>query len=523
MKALKGLFIYIGIVLVIIFLICAMLFGLMYFLPQFRIMGVGVIHNNTSTEGDPIVLSEYADYDNIELSVSSKKLPIYVVPDDEARDITYSLSLATFGITFDITEYRIIKDIEVKDSTLKISLTTTEPDGWISMSGSAISVTVPSKKSYAIVGNTDSASIYLGTDRMSLPMNRLSISTKTGNLYVRENTKNDEPVTLDLDSLNLNTDSGKMDFSRIAKVAVSTPIKLSSTKGEFVFNEIDASLDVRGTGVSLTASSIDCNSEGFTFMSENGAFRVGTLNSPSGAENTIITDTCSVNITTLHGKSGIITTSGSITIEEIKDEAILQSTHGAIKVAKANKEINVLTHYGDITVDAYEKTGIFTSKKGNITVNSTGDYEHGIYTQIENVDGKITIVNKANKLRLKTLGSSSVTVTFEQVVTGLNPGTEQVPGTTFEHSIVLHEKGSGVVYLPSSHSIRCAFKFMAKGNISGSISGLVDIYEGSAVVAKDTYQYYPDNSETSITGSTETCYFLFDGTIELRSYVAPTS
>ncbi len=513
MKALKGLFIYIGIVLGIILAIAILLFGVMYFVPSFRIFGVGVTHADKTVEGEPINFSEYSGYSSIELSISSNKVPVIVVASSEVDNIQYDFDLSTFGISFDITEYRVIKDVEVKDGVLKIGLSVTEPNGWISMGGSEVKITVPTSKRFALVFNTQSGDIDIGsTESEEINISKLTATTTSGDLRYIKNAKDESATELSLSALNLTTTSGRMNFKQVATLKVSTPIRLSAKRGEFEFADIKGSMDIRGTGVGLIASNITCDTDGFTFMSDNGQFRVDSLSCPSGAENTIITDTCSVNITTLTGKTGIITTSGSINIEQTNDNTILQSEHGAINIKKAYKDINVLTHYGDITVDSYERNGTFTSKRGNIVVNSTGDYEHGLATFIENVDGNITVVNKVNKLRINTLGSSKVTVTYEEVKNNLDAS------KTFEHSVVLNEKGSAVVYLPSI--ISQPFKFMATGNISGSISGLGnDEYMGNTVVAKDEYQYYPNNKEENMTGSNYSCFFKFHGTIEFKSYV----
>lgn len=511
MKALKGLMIYIGIVLGCILAIGILLFGIMYFAPNFRILGVGVTHSNEEIKGDPIVLTDYS-YSSIELGLSSNKVPITVVASEEVTDIEYKLVLATFGVSFDITEYRVVKDVEVKDSVLKVNLSVTEPNGWISMGGSKVEVRVPAAKTYALVFNTKSADIKLGDGSTTeLKVSKLTANTQSGGLKYYKNSKNEGETSLNLSALNLTTVSGKMDFSQVTTLRVVSQIKLSAERGEFVFKDVNASLDIRGTGVGLNAENINCAADGFTFMSENGQFKVVTLNSPSGAENTIITDTCSINITNLTGKTGIITTSGSIDIEEAHSDIILQSEHGNINVNKANDNINVLTHYGNITVSSYLRNGSFTSKRGNITVNSAGDYADKVVTYIENVDGNITVVNKVNKLRIKTLGASKVTVTFEEVKSKL------AAEKTYEHAVELHEKGSAVVYLPAI--ISDPFKFMATGNISGSISGLGnENYEGNTVVAKEDYQFYPNNAQKNQDDSEFSVYFKFHGTIEFKSY-----
>ncbi len=507
MKALKGVLIYIGIVLAIILGAGILLFGVMYFVPSFRIMGVGVTHVKENFQGDTIMFSEYSNYDSVELSVSSNKVPITIVSNTEHNGVDYSLNVGTFGIAYDITEYRVIKDVEVKDGVLKIGLNVTEPEGLISLTGSGARVAIPSNLKYALVCNTKSADIkVVSADDTSVNISKLTVSTNSGNFEI-ENSGSSDLGVLSLSVLNLSTKSGDFDFRNFSSLACSSLAKISSERGTFRFKNADASFDIRGTGVNFTAESINATNEGFTFMSDNGKVNVGILNSGSN-ENTIITDTCGVKINTIYGKTGIITSSGSIELGETNDDVTIESEHGGVKVTKAKEDISVITHYGDISVDSYEESGVFKSKRGNIKVNSTGDYEQNIDTYIENVEGNISVVNKVNKLRIKTLGSSKVSVTFEEIKDGLSQ--------PFRHSIELDESGSGEVFMPTSASKIIPFKFTAKGNISGTLWGMTNSEGNASVVQKDTVQYYP--SEDYKTACDSSCEFVFNGTIEFKQY-----
>lgn len=511
MRALKGVFIYIGIVLAIILVIAMALFGFMYFIPSFRILGVGVTHVDKNIQGDTIGFSGY-NYSSIQLSISSNKVPIEISSSNEVSGVEYSLDVSTFGISFDITEYRIIRDVEVDNNVLKIALTVTEPEGLISMSGSGVRVVVPTDKIFAMVINTRSANITVNEKGGSnVKVSKLSLNTTTGNFnYI----KDDETTkTLSLSDLNLTTTSGTFDLSSINNLTVSSPIKINAERGVFKFANVKSSVDVKGTGITLSADSIETKSEGFSFLAENGKLKLGTLSSSTGVENSIITETAGVYITTLKGKTGIITSSGSINIEEANHSTVIQSEHGAVYVKSAKDDININTHYGNILVDAYEKNGTFVSKRGDIEVNSTSEYVDGYETYIENVNGNISIVNRINKLRIETLGSSKVTVTFEKVKSGL------ASNKVYEHSIKLNDKGSGKIYLPSGDTSVPAYEFTATGNISGTIKGInTGNATGSSVTAKDTPQYYPDESEEHKNEAITSCRFKFHGTIELIGY-----
>lgn len=512
MRALKGVLVYIGIVLAIILVIAMALFGLMYFIPSFRLFGVGVTHIDKNIKGDTIGLNNY-DYDSIQLSVSSNKVPIEISANSGSTGIEYSLDVSTFGISFDITEYRIIKDVEVtSDRVLKVALTVTEPEGWISMTGYGVKLVVPSSETYALVFNTKGANVVINTaNGGGIGISKLSVTTTTGGLYFDNN--NGTVNSLNLSALNLTTTSGTMDLSGVANMNVQTPIKINAERGVFKFNNVKSSFDIKGTGITLSAESIDTKSEGFSFLAENGKLSVGKLSSARGVENSIITETAGVYITTLKGKTGIVTTSGTVDIEETNDSTVIQNEHGSVTIKSAKDDVNINTHYGDIVVDSYLKNGTFVSKRGNITVNSTSDYVNGYCTLIENVNGNVSVVNKINKIRIKTLGSSKVTVTFENVKNNLSSD------KVFEHSIELDDKSSGKVYLPSGDSSVPAYEFTATGNISGTIKGInTGDATGSSVTAKDTPQYYPSEKVYTDSNGASSCKFKFHGTIELVGY-----
>lgn len=508
MKALKGVLIYIGIVLAIILGAGIILFAVMYFVPSFRIMGVGVTHVKENYTGDTILFSDYS-YNSVELSISSNKVPVTIVSNTEHNGVDYSLNVATFGISYDITEYRVIRDVEVVDDVLKISLNVTEPEGLISLTGSGAKVAIPSSLKYALVCNTKSGDIkVLSADDSSVNISKLTVSTNSGNFDI-ENSSSGDLGTLSLSVLNLSTTSGNFDFRNFSSLSCSSLVKINSDKGKFSFKNVDASFDIRGAGVNFSAESVNATSEGLTFMSESGNVNIGILNSGLN-ENTIITDTCGVKINTIYGKTGIITSSGSVELGETNDTIAIESEHGKVDVTKAKADISVITHYGDISVDAYDRNGSFKSKRGNIKVNSTGDYVQDLGTYIENVEGNISIVNKVNKLRIKTLGSSKVSVTFEQIKGEL--------AQPFRHSIELDESGSGEVFMPTNPSNIVPFRFTAKGNISGTLWGMTNSEGNASVTQKDTVQYYPsDDYKTQCDNS---CEFMFSGTIEFKSYTA---
>ena len=243
MKALKGLMIYVGIVLGMLVGICVLLFSIMYFVPSFRIMGVGVIHKNENGAETLIKLSEFETFDKIDLSVNSKRIEINCEIANGIDDIKYDFDLNSFGIAFDIVEYGILQDAKVEDKTLKLNLSVTEPSGWISDTSSVLKITIPAQYDYDLAFKTTDGNIDLNSNSESIKINKLTVSTGKGHFRTNElGEKIEDKYHLILNSLNLTTESGNFDLSKINELTINEPIKLFSSNGDFVFNNVNASL-----------------------------------------------------------------------------------------------------------------------------------------------------------------------------------------------------------------------------------------------------------------------------------------
>lgn len=514
MRALKGLLIYIGIVLAIILGIGVLIFGIMYFVPSFRIAGVGVIHTTNSDSGKITAMDEYSGYSDIELNISSKKIGVKIEANEQGGNvIDYKLANTCFGIAFDITEFKVIKSVEKVGTTLKINLIVTEPNGLISLNDSSLIVYLPKSKTFSMLINTEAGNVVIGKSRPDFLINNLTVSTTSGSLTMGRFGASGDVATCNFNSLNLSTANGKFDFSEINNVNVSNTIKLQASNGTFTFDNVNSSFNVTGKGVKLDANIIKTDTNGFKFVSENGYFNIKQIESPAGAENTIVTENCDVKIESISGRTGIVTTYGNITIGTMGSSAVLQSEHGNIKISKALDDLNINTKFGNITVADYQKSGKFVSVRGNIDVKNTGDYIKNVYTEIENTEGSIKVDNKINKLLIKTYGSSKCEVTFREIKSGFAN-----PNDVFQHKVDLYKNSSAVVYFPRANYQ--PFKFRAMGNISGYISGFNSGQEeGSKVYSSKDYQYFPSSSKESQEECQKSCYFEFLGTIEFKIYV----
>lgn len=509
MKALKGVLIYIGIILGIVLGIGLILLCVMYFVPSVRIFGVGLVHYNKVVDQESIAVSKYSAYSNVELNINSGNINVNIVPTEES-DLNFSLKLNIFGVSSEIVEYRVTKNCTTDSGVLKISLNVTEPKGWIATNDSALTVKIPAGKKYSLYTTTNSGDISIGASKTAMQIYGINISTGTGDLAVTNLGEGSENKTLNLKSLNLTTNKGVFDLSSITNINVDNKMKLVANDGRFKFENLNASLDISGDGVRIDAKEIACgDTEGMSAILKNGYFNISTLSCNGGGEITIITDNTSFNVTEITGKTGIVTSYGDIKINKLNGYAMIENTNGRVTIGRANEDIIIKTTMGDISVDSYYKSGKFTSKKGNITVESKSDYASDISTEINNEDGKVIVYNEINLLTINTNGKSRVEVVFRKIKSGFTS-----VNNAFQHQIKVKGTGSGFVRIPTLDTI--PFMFVATGQISGELAGFTNDNNYSSVESKATEQYYPNSSRKSET--TLNASFLFEGKIELAGY-----
>lgn len=514
MKALKGLLIYVGIVLAIIVGIAILLFAGMYFFPSFRVLGVGVVHGDRSAS-ENVLLSDFSGYDSVELSVSSKNIAITVSPEEMTNpEIRSNLDLNVFGLAYDITEYGIVlQSAEVVDNILRVSYNVTEPSGLISYTGSNMQVVVPSDLPVNLNISTGSGEVkVIGGETSSINLQSLNLSSSSGDFGIFDCYHDSESETLNLQNLIVNTKSGDFDFSNIQNINVKNTIKVNGNNAKLIFNNLTGSMNIVGSGIKLVANHIKTGLEGFEFFCDTGVFKLDKLETAIGVENAIVTENSNIEIGEIIGETGIISTYGNIYIGTIHDVTMIKSEHGNVTINHANEDINITTEYGNINVKDYKRNGIFTSKRGNINVKNTGEYEDRVYTKIVNEDGEINVDNNINKLLVETTGKSKAIIIFRQIKGGIID-----PNQVFEHRVNISNYGSASVYLPAIN-FNTPFKFKAYGNISGEISGLTPEYEGNTVKSSEDYQYYPIASEENKELCQQSCYFEFYGTITFKGY-----
>lgn len=528
MKALKGLMVYIGIVLAIIVLLCVGLFGVMYFVPSFKIMGVGVVNTSTAESGT-IFLKDYEGITNIQLNVTGENIDYSILPykydaeEDKSnigQTIDFDINVKLFGISFDSSECRIIKNVERSGELLKVNFNITETNGLLSRSGKGVTIKIPNddKFTYDMFLNIQDANISLGSD-YPVNIHNLSVSTNNGNLHasnlgkdVEENGK--KTRVLELLNLSLQTSGmGNFDFSSINTLKVENSIRLTAKMGDFKFQNIEADVDARGNDVALYADTITTKSNGLKFLTESGHFEVVKIVTADNIENMIVTNNCQIIVDEIWGKTGIDTEYGDIKIETLHNKSILYSKHGNIDIFKANDYISAESEFGDIEVDEYYHAGIFKNVKGNITVTSKSEYDQEYpflrYTDIQNVDGNIKVNNNVNRLLVDNMkGTGKAEIVFHNIQDNLSEG------HGFQHVIKLNSRCDGYHEVKvNTGTGSTPFKFKAIGTLEGEIAGFQNDKYGSKVMSKDELQFYPSNTEENKNLSETACFFYFEGKI----------
>lgn len=518
MKVLKSILIYVGIILAILFGLGIILFGIMYFFPSFRIFNVGLIHYNKDVMSETIDVDDYSGYDNIVINVNTKSLGVMVIPcekyeltedgeentDVPLNEISCYLDLHIFGFASEITEYNVTTDVlKANGNKLNISYNVSEPKGWISTSGSEIVIEVPSDFNYTLNVTTESGDILLGNEDVRLNLKALAIDTSSGETTIT-NICDFEEDEIVLDYLNLKTDSSWIDLSMITNINVKTYTTIDSKSGGFTFENLFSSVVANGDNLTIKAKLISCD-DGFSFVADKGTLEIEKLEGYNGCEVSVITEDCDINIGKLEGQSTFLTSSGKVIIGTIDDKCNIESDSANIEINNARELIHISTDSGDIVVKNYEKSADFVSHSGDINISNNSELQSDISTTVTATNGNIKVSNRINKLTLQTKGDAVVDITFKEIAT-----------ISFEHKVVLNSGSSAVVYLPANN-YNTPFMFIAKGNISGQISG---VNSGLYVTSSDDPQYFPTSSDDVIEECKNNCSFIFNGTINFKGYSA---
>lgn len=455
-KGIKGILLYLAIVLGGVVVIGIIMIILMLIFPNLKVFNYGFAYINKVSESKTVEVTTA----NVDLTINVDNFDLVIAKSDSAN-IDYKIYNSVWGFYISNSA----EMVEEKEGN-SIILTLNEPNGHLFYGDSRLVINLPSSINYNLTLKSNNGDILCP----KLSIKSLNITTFDGKF---DFTTDEGDSSLNLEELVIKSHSGSFNFLCFNNINITKNINLKidgKSKlcfGNLTLNEIVA----RGQEVMFEALDVVVGA-GVDFNINSGYIKLTTLNSGT-AQNSILAENCSVKIGEITGVSGIKNTHGTISINTINSDIILQSENGAISVDKAVGNISVTTIYSDITVNEYQKTGQFESRKGNIQVKSTSEYNEQYKTQIINVDGEIIIDNKVNKMVISATGRATITVRLWQIpnYSGL------------EHTIS-NENGTNKIWITAGET---AFKLKATGVVSGSIGSL-------QIVSSSAYQVYPNDT-----------------------------
>lgn len=343
--------------------------------------------------------------------------------------------------------------------------------------------------------------------RNILQVKNVDITTTSGDVTLQHFQRGDMYVTEDnlsgyyyddnvvLDSLKLTTESGKFyifnnnyNYSKGSKEHILTlsntknAIEINANKGDFYFYDIIAPINLYGNNIKISANNIDTCDTKFVFNSDNGIFKVNSIDCGEKTAE-IITQNTDVNCGTIYSDAFIETTYGNVNVGEILGKTKLTSTHGNIVLGKAKGTIMASSTYGDITCvksghttngkndGGFYGKAMFTNKNGKIDVEFNESdiinaYDVNVINDnlvsITNEKGSITAKNLVTKSNIVSNGSGTITVKFLDMA-----------DVEVEHYIY-SKNGTSNVYCPTSANgfgSSIVFSIISTGTTSGEING----------------------------------------------------
>jgi len=477
----------VGIVLACLLGVLVILCVLTAVIPSFYVFGYKFVAGSVNEQQKII---EYLEESAYSLNIHTESYSVDIIADEELEGlIGYSYKGSYFGFA-NMSSARLI----VTEDEKGLNLAMREPSGLVVKSDSKITIHVNPNVVYDLTFISDDGSLCA----YDLTLNKVNIISGTGDVLfkAKEIEKSDleteggeaEEIpevkkVQNLSCLNITANDGFYDFSSYDEINVYGTSNISIGNGELKFQDINASLDIRGKNCAFTAKNI---------VAPNGINMVcssGTLNASSidagASELVLIADKVNVSLQNITAQVGITATSGSIYLKEIVGESIIKTTSANIKVEKAHNNIFATATSGNIVVEKYYMIGQFVTTTGNITVNSLSDFDSTYYSTLASNSGTINFENKVNQ--------SSVTITGEGVAKVKIWNVAQSGKVEHEVFVPNGEASIGIMAYVTD-----IFRLRLVGQISGSINNLI-------VYANDEYIYHPANSTNYSNQATFTC------------------
>lgn len=432
-KIIKGVALYTLVLIGVLILIAAFIFGLMFFIPSFTPFGWGAInisekHEDWSENLSMKLQDGPVHYDNgtdslygekmYDIEIDAGEFNVEIVPNEALNGSTTQdafLRMRTvrhvFGLVEGSKDINVVTRMEMYqqlssgDISYKFKIKVVHPTkGAIAYKDSSIYIEVPTDACFNISINTTGGDVKIGniaeqvttnsglfptgfdlnTASKGLKINDLSIQTTSGSCEfiplgavasTMDKNNNLIETKVQFSSLTLKTDGGKFDFSNIKNLRVANTSNLGVllidvNKGDISFNNVNAVMVVLGDDVSIKASKIDTEGNPFSYRATNGFFHIGEIVTTGTQLVTIVTNNANIEIDTITSNAAMInTTYGDIAIGKMNGQLKSTTIHGKINVNVAEDTISASSTYGDIYVGTYKKNASFSNGSGSITAN----------------------------------------------------------------------------------------------------------------------------------------------------------
>ncbi len=360
-----------------------------------------------------------------------------------------------------------------------LTITVAPNTGALTYDKSELLIYLPKDYTYDLNLKSDAGSLtVIGNNNAQFPIRKLSVETKSGDLAFSKLLPQDSTNTVvKFNELTFRTQTGEFDLTSINTVELNNPsaenkIELYSKRGDFLFNNVKAPVNIEGTDVRIVANEIDTLNFGFKFDSPKGYFNIkkiitGTAPiNPSeenpdlgdiSYKNIINTNSTHINIEEIVGETSITTKYGDIKIGTLSSATVISSIDGDVEITTANKYVNITNQMGKIIVKGYKEGAYFKNNKGTITATYSGTTEVeyiNLLTEVETATGGVAINNIYNELKL-TANNANVTLDFKRL-----------PETNLTHTIT-NAQGKTTLKLFAN----VAFFIDSSGNVTGTIGG----------------------------------------------------
>ena len=454
-KGAKKFFSYFLLLILIVFVIFATCFALLYLMPGTSILGFEYVYAKKE-ESKKIMLTELSDKSVVAFKLVTNRCKVYISPNsqDDGINIVYKKDFQ--GITKSIDAKAEVKyDYKVEDysndNTQRKSLVVSinEPSNFMVASYSQVEIYLPCSKSFEVVSCVAGGEVGFVASRKivennvttykNLNVNNLLLETKDGNnisidsdvttstgegVQISQSIHNyfcttnygsviiNNKKSMSADSFVVLTSAGKFDYTNSNNDATleltngltinttqngSATVNVNILKGDLKINANSGKYSFGTLGESDNQFEYIINSNNSTFEFGNVYGFVSILGKGANVKNNVKISNLVNNLTT---SNMIEIGDGALIIDNLDGNSGLSSNNGEIVCKNIDKDtsVDVMSNKGDISLTYEEVSQAIGSTKVNVFSNSGNIYLKNVSGMLnlkvfdENSKGKVDII-----------------------------------------------------------------------------------------------------------------------------------